>query len=191
MNCVNGELQVEGHVRIFPKDNPSGILFEEKNLIVLGIKYLFARIFANINEPAWSVYGLALGAGDSSWATLPNPPDAVVTNNALISPLLRKPISDIGFVDSNYNPVAPGSSSIVNFQTVINASTDNLVNQAPIMEMGLIGGGSRGVTVPSTAPYWNSTTYLADSMVLLNYKTLPPLIFPANVDFIISWALTF
>jgi hypothetical protein len=65
--------------------------------------------------------------------------------------------------------------------------------------MGLIGGGTlvgagNAPTNMQTAPYFNPNAVPpgpADSVVLVNYKTLPPLILPAGVDIIFSWILSF
>jgi hypothetical protein len=82
-------------------------------------------------------------------------------------------------VDKNYDPVS-GTSNIVEFQTIVNATTDNITSD--VREMGLIGGGthikdSQGnitkTTDPTTAGFWKSSLMNSDSMVLLNYKTLP------------------
>src|SRR5208282_1889600 len=102
------------------------------------------------------------------------------------------------YVDTNLNPIS-AYSNIVDFQTTVNATTDNL-NQVGIREMGLIGGGTLGVTPPGTdtnmltAPFWNPNLLPpgpANSVVLINYKTLPPLILPPEIDMIFSWVLSF
>lgn len=184
-------IEVQGHVRIF---QDTELVYAEKNIIVLGIKHLFSRMFKDIQEPMWAVWGLALGAGDDSWGT-GTPPDPTVNQDAILQPLIRKPISKSQWVDEDFNPSATPTNR-VEYQTLINSTTDGLIlpngDIQPVREMGLIGGGSRsGGTNPNTALYWNSVTNLQDSVTLINYKTLPPLLFPAGVTFMVSWTLTF
>jgi hypothetical protein len=118
---------------------------------------------------------------------------------------VRKALSKVQYVTKVLNPEggpdliipAPGWTNMVEFQTQINATTDGLIRQDQtlkvIREMGLIGGGSKSAaTDPQTKGFWNSTTNnVADSMHLINYKTLPDLVFPPDVTFLISWTLTF
>lgn len=185
-------MELQGHVRIL--DSNGETVFSEKNIIVDGIKFLFSRMFKDIQEPMWSCWGLALGGGDVAWGTS-TPPDPTKETSGLVQPLIRKPISKSQWVDSEFNP-STTPTNMVEYQTLINATTDGLIlpngDIQAIREMGLIGGGSRsGGTNPNTAEYWNASTNLPNSMTLLNYKTLPPLLFPAGVTFMVSWTLTF
>jgi hypothetical protein len=184
------------------------ILFEDHNVIVNTSKWLFARLMANVfpndpnppyqqgHEPLYGVWGLALGAGSAQWAPQTQP-DPTPVQTALIAEFLRKPLSKVNFVDSNQNPLST-LSTMVDFQTTINATTDNITQG--IREMGLIGGGTFGTNPPSTAtqmltaPYFNPTAVPpgpANSVVLINYLTLPPLQLPPGVNVIISWVLAF
>jgi hypothetical protein len=148
------------------------------------------------HEPLYGVWGLALGAGSSQWAP-ETQPDPAPTQTALIAEFLRKPLSKVNFVDLNQNPLSV-LSTMVDFQTTINATTDNITQG--IREMGLIGGGTFGTNPPSTAtqmltaPYFNPIAVPpgpANSVVLINYLTLPPLVLPPGVNVIISWVLAF
>jgi hypothetical protein len=209
-----------GHIRVMRKDTGE-ILYEDKNIIVNVVKSLFARLMANtlpgagsvnagpvllgnlgagstpIGDPLYGVWGLALGTGDPSWSPDTQPIETAV-QTALITQVLRKQLSTVNYVDTNFNPITH-FSNIVDFQTTVNATTDNL-NQVGIREMGLIGGGTLGNAPPGTdtnmltAPYWNPTLPSpgpANSVVLVNYKTTPPLILPPEVDMIFSWILQF
>ena len=190
------------------REDTGEILYEAHNVIVNVSKWLFARLMANVNpndpnppyqqghEALYGIWGLAFGAGDPSWAP-ETQPDPTPAQTALIAQFLRKKLSRVNFVDSNQNPLNT-LSTIVDFQTTINATTDN-ISQA-IREMGLIGGGSFGANPPSTitdmqqAPYFNPSATPpgpANSVVLINYLTLPPLILPPGVNIIISWVLAF
>src|SRR5271168_3678875 len=188
------------------------VLWTGHNIIVNVVKFLFARLMANAlpnapavpytlgeagvsADPLYGIWGLAVGAGSPSWAP-ETQPDPSPVQTALISEFLRKPLSQINYVDVNFNPVNQ-FSTMVDFQTTVNATTDNITQS--IREMGLIGGGTLigaggQPTNMTTAPYFNPTATPpgpADSVVLVNYKTLPPLILPAGVDIIFSWILSF
>ena len=185
-------LIVSGHIRIFEQNKPSNLLYEDHNAIVLNNKYLFARFYASSKEPLFGVWGLAVGAGAPDWPAN-NQPDALATQQQIITPLLRKQCSWIRFVDPELNVIANGGySNMVDFQTILNATTDNI--GTPIRELGLIGGGTTG-TDPATAPFFNSSTQTGinttNSVVLINYKTLPPLRLPDGVNFIFSVIATF
>ncbi len=178
-----------GHIRIFEERNPMNVLYENDNAICNGASWLFARMFANISEPQNGVWGLAIGAGDSTWPSN-NQPDALPTQTSIITPILRKPLSSAKFVDVNFNQVA--YSNFVDFQTVLNATTDNLMT--PIREMGLIGGGTTGTDMMDAinTPFFDPTNpSVINSAVLINYKTLPPLLLPAGINFVFSWTLSF
>ncbi len=190
------------------REDTGEVLYEAHNVIVNVSKWLFARLMANVNpgdpnppyqqghEALYGIWGLAFGAGDPSWAP-ETQPDPTPTQTQLIAQFLRKKLSRVNFVDTNQNPLNTLQTT-VDFQTTINATTDN-VSQA-IREMGLIGGGTFGSNPPSTitdmqqAPYFNPSATPpgpANSVVLINYLTLPPLILPPGVNIIISWVLSF
>src|SRR5271168_4986363 len=188
------------------------VLWTGHNIIVNVVKFLFARLMANAlpnapavpytlgeagvsADPLYGIWGLAVGAGSPSWAP-ETQPDPSPVQTALIAEFLRKPLSRINYVDANFNPLAQ-FSTMVDFQTTVNATTDNITQG--IREMGLIGGGTivgagAQPTNMLTAPYFNPQAAPpgpADSVTLVNYKTLPPLILPAGVDIIFSWILSF
>jgi hypothetical protein len=190
---------LHGHIRVFEEANPSNILYEADNVIVNGVKYLFARMLgdlgrgdSSIDKPKYGVWGLAVGAGGTGIDWPPtNQPDALPTQTGLLSPILRKRLSFVRYVDSNLNPIT-GYSNIIDFQTILNATTDNI--STPIRELGLIAGGSVNANTdmgnPST-PFFDPTSpNVVDSAVLVNYKTLPPLSLPAGINFCFSWILT-
>jgi hypothetical protein len=200
----------QANIRVSREDNGE-VLFEQHNVIVNVCKWLFARLMANSNpsdaevpnqmgfEVKYGVWGLALGAGATGlngWAAETQPVETP-SQTALIAEFVRKPLSKISFVDENYNPVST-LSTLVDFQTVVNATTDNIIQ--PIREMGLIGGGSfnGGGTDMYTAPYFNgnpgsysSVAAAQNTVILVNYKTLPPLVLPPSVNIIFSWVLSF
>lgn len=184
---------MRGVVRIYEKDHPANLLYENHNVIVDTVRSLFARLMASSGEPLFGVWGLAIGAGHSSWTDPDTQPEGTASQTALWDEIRRKKCSYIRFVDSvdTLNPVS-GFSLNVDFQTVLNATTDNIVR--PIREMGLIGGGSTAsstVMASDSTPYWDPATKDPNSVTLLNYLTLPQTSLPAGISFIFSWAFAF
>ena len=199
------------NIRVMREDTGE-VLYSAHNTIANTAKWLFARLMANVNptdpnppyllghEPLYSVWGLALGAGSPTWAPETQPQETPV-QTALIQEFLRKPLSRINFVqpDNNGGWTAINTlSTYVDFECVVNATTDNITQG--IREMGLIGGGTAngGGTNMQTAPYFtgnpnNYSTVLAaqNTVILLNYKTLPPLLIPPGINIILSWVLSF
>jgi hypothetical protein len=198
------------NIRIMREDTGE-LLFQTHNTITNTVKWLFARMMANVNptdpnppyllghEPQYSVWGLALGAGSPTWAPETQPQETPV-QTSLIQEFLRKPLSRINFVqpDNNGGFTAINTlSTYVDFECIVNATTDNITQG--IREMGLIGGGSTSQhTNMQTAPYFSGdpTTYAnvaaaTNTVTLINYKTLPPLLLPPGVNIIFSWVLSF
>src|SRR5271166_2609099 len=198
---------IKGHFRVMRADTKE-VVYEDDNIIVNVVKYLFARMMANtlpgagsvnagpvplgnlgasstpVGDALFGVWGLALGTGDPSWSPDTQPVETA-TQTALITQIFRKQLSTVNYVDTNLNPISI-YSNMVDFQTTVNATTDG-IGQQGIREMGLIGGGSLGSAPPGTdtnmltAPYWNPSLNPpgpANSVILINYKTLPPLILP-------------
>ena len=199
---------LKGRIKLYEQANPKNVLYEQDNIIVNTVKSLFARLmFQNPNIPSTSqfgavygVWGLVVGAGDPGWP-LDTQPAETVGQTAIISQILRKPLTAVSFLDGNGN-ASPTITDTVSFQTILNATTDN-INQ-PIREMGLIGGGSPNTTgstlignwiptSPATAKFWGdpSAPTSPDSMTLINYKTMGPLGLPAGINFILDWVLNF
>jgi hypothetical protein len=203
---------VKGLPRIIRQDTGE-ILWQSPNVIVNTVKSLFARLMANnlpntalISGPnvlssdcLYAVWGLALGTGDPTWSPDTQPTETP-GQTALIAQVLRKQLSTVNFVTTtdniNFTPVTK-FTNLVDFQTLVNATTDNITGVG-IREMGLIGGGSKQTpTNMLTAPYWNPADISygggpsPNSVTLINYKTLPPLLLPPGVNLIFSWILSF
>lgn len=202
----------KGNPRILRADTGE-VIWQGENIIVNTVKSLFARMMAN-NLPGapltnganplsvdclYAIWGLALGTGDPTWAP-DNQPTETPGQTALIAQVLRKRLSAANYVTTtdsiNFSPVS-FFTNLVDFQTLINATSDNIPGVG-IRELGLIGGGSvTSATNMLTAPYWNpaDTSHGGgpdpNSVTLINYKTLPPLILPPGVDLIFSWILSF
>ena len=198
---------------MYEEQNPKNVLYSEKNVIVNTTKWLFARLMAEAsgtlsnpstpNIPQFGVWGLALGAGDPSWPPETQPAETP-EQTALINEFKRKQCTKIRYVDSNLNPIT-GLSLQVDFQTIVNATLDNIAQ--PIREMGLIGGGTQttsGALPPAAStvtpvtdmsnqltPHFDPAEPSLNSVILINYKTLPPLPLPAGINLIFSWVLSF
>jgi hypothetical protein len=190
-DSLNSRDAIKGHIRIYREDTGE-VYYDQPNIIVNTVKSLFARLMANSQEPLFGVWGLAVGAGSPAWPPDAQP-DATVVQTALFAEVLRKQCSFIRFVDSQLNPVQ-GFTEIVDFQTVLNATLDNIT--VPIREMGLVGGGTHAVgqtpaTRMSDASFWDPAICNASSATLINYKTMPPLALPPGINFIVSWILRF
>ena len=184
---------LKGHIRIYQQDEPDNVLFSADNIIVNGVKSLFARLMADRSEPMYGVWGLAIGAGHSSWSDPTTQPDATAVQTALWDEIRRKRCSYVRFLDNTVdrNPIS-GFSEVVDFQTIINATTDNVGR--PIREMGLIGGGSAKDSTnmaSASTPFWDPVARDPNSTTLINYKTLPNLELPPGINFIFSWMLSF
>jgi hypothetical protein len=198
------------HIRVSREDTGE-VLYKEDNTIVNVVKWLFSRLMANVNptdpsppyvlghEPLYSVWGLALGAGSPTWAPETQPQETPV-QTALVQEFIRKPLSAINYVQPNNNggwTSINTLSTYVDFECVVNATTDNITQS--IREMGLIGGGSVSQsTNMQTAPYFTgnisnyaNVTAAQNTVNLINYKTLPPLLLPPGVNIIFSWVLSF
>ena len=224
------------NIRVMREDTGE-VIYTAHNTIVNTVKWLFARLMANVNptdptppyllghEPLYSMWGLALGSGSPTWAPETQPQETPV-QTSLTAEFIRKPLSRINFVQPDNSggwTAVPTLSTYVDFQCVVNATTDNITQS--IREMGLIGGGTNdlpagftssvttltttgaAVTDMTKAPYFtgNVTSYglnaptqgltavqnSQNTVTLINYKTLPPLLLPPGVNIIFSWVLSF
>lgn len=188
---------MKGHIKIFEESHPENVFFEDSNIIVNTVKSLFARLMAANGEPLFGVWGLVIGAGHASWTDPTTQPDGTAVQTALYDEIRRKKCSYIRFLDNaqNRNPLAAEDfSETVDFQTILNATTDNITR--PIREMGLIGGGSSAAVTnmaSNATPYWDPLLVPKNpnSTTLINYKTLPALELPPGINFIVSWVLEF
>lgn len=189
-----------GHIRIYAANDPAWVLLDQDNVICDSSRGAYARFAADLNEPCWAFWGLAVGAGKAEWAnssptTPPPAPDPANTPTTLWNLLKRKPLMSPNgvrfFNDDGSISLAPTRN--VQFRTMLNSDTDAI--SVPLMEMGLIGGGTRSAnngagTDPLIAPFWDPMTNNPDSMVLMNYTTFGALSLPA-VDLIFEWELFF
>jgi hypothetical protein len=180
---------VKGRVRFFNAESGE-TLYQRDNVICNGISYLFSQIMTSNTSIVSGVWGLAVGAGGTAPLWTPTQqPDPLPTQTAMVSEIKRKALSQIQFLDTNGNPTLTWTTT-VSFQTILNATTDNI--STPIREMGLIGGGSSAV--PSnmlTAPYFTPAAPVLNSVVLINYITIPAFILPNSVNMGIDWVLSF
>ena len=186
---------LRGDIRIFEQDHPEHVLFEDHNVIVNTVKSLFARLMANNGEPLFGVWGLAIGAGHASWTDPTAQPDGTAVQTALFDEIRRKKCNSIRYLNNavDRTPLPAGQfSEVVDFQTILNATTDNITRS--IREMGLLGGGSASASTDmssTSTPWWDPATKDPNSTTLINYKTLPALDLPPGINFVVSWILNF
>lgn len=198
MNC--NELyrpSLSGRVRIFEKENPDKVLFDEKNLILNGTSWLFSQLLFDHSQVSKSVWGLAIGQGESTWDE--NLPDPVATDYSILYPFYLSSGSQIPlrialssaqthFID----PItlqATTWSTTVDFQTNISTTIYPELQGQKVRELGLIGGISPDSF--STSPFFNPSVPDQDSVILVNLKRFQGLQLPDGVNFIISWNLSF
>lgn len=206
-----------GTVRIFREDTGE-VLYQDHNIITNISRWLFSVFMAATGPsqpvnpsvtapPLYGVWGLALGAGSPTWAPETQPVETA-QQVELIQPLVRVQLSRVNFVNQdnsgNWNPV-PYPATNVDFQTTVNSTVNN-INQ-PVREIGLIGGGiaNMGGYTMLTAPFFNgnpsyyidpvtkqvNVTVMQQTVILINYKTLPPLNLPPGINIIFSWIFQF
>ncbi len=180
-----------GTLKIYPEGRPDTPYLVKSNIIVNVVSALTARLFANLvtgtavptalgssGDCTYGVWGMAFGTGSGTWGT-DNQPAATATQTALVTEVLRKPLSGVQYVDSSGTPLSAGSfSTDVVFQCTLNPTVDTAVQGVALRELGLIGGGTNAATYGGptnmlTAPYWDPTSPSANSVVLVDYLTLP------------------
>ena len=194
---------IRGEVTIFDFDRPERIFLQKKNVICNSVSYLIARLLSSPAEPLSGVWGLALGQGGTSgegWSS-GSQPDPTSTTISMVSEIKRKALYSTVYVapngvDSDGNTIWQPTSALttnVQFLTQLNATTDSI--SVPIREMGLIGGGTTlGAESPTnmlTAPYFDPTAPVNNTVVLINYTTLPPFLLPPSISIGVAWVLSF
>lgn len=188
---------LSGRVRIFEKENPSNILFDQKNLILNGTSWMFSQLMFNHTEVDTSIWGLAIGQGEATWDD--NLPDPVATDYSILYPFYLSNSSQIPlrialssaqthFIDPTTSQ-ATSWSTTVDFQTNISTTIYPELQGQNIRELGLIGGVKP--TSFSTSPFFNPSAPVQDSVILINLKRFQGLQLPDGVNFIISWQLAF
>ena len=166
-----------------------------KNVVTLDAGVLIARLMkstatANVSEPRFGVYALAVGTGDVGWNPM-NPPPGNVYQRSLYNELARKTASSTNFIDS-MGAVSGVPTNVVDFSFTF--STSEAVG--PLTEMGLIGGdistnmAVRNPVLPPNGPY-DATVDLVGLDTLCNYITFPVINKPSTSSLSWIWRLTF
>ena len=198
----------KGRIRVYREDNGE-VLYRDDNVITNVSRWLFSTFMATgipdpsttltptAYPPLYGVWGLALGSGSPAWAALSQPVETAA-QTSMVQEIGRIQLSRVNFVDSTFAPVNTLLTN-VDFQTTVNATVNNITQG--IREMGLIGGGNThdmGGYTMQTAPYFSGdvTQYASvlksqQTVILLNYRTLPPLLLPPGVNVIFSWIFQF
>jgi len=184
---------VRGDVFMTLRDGQSGEIQakrEHRNLIVKDASILVARLMKDNQEPAKSVFVLAMGTGDSGWNPL-SPPAPTNTQRALYSELTRKTFSQTQFIDAGGIPTAI-PTNVVDYTTIFTESEA----VGPLVEMGLLGGyistnlSVRNPVTPPNGPY-DPLVDLRERETMVNYLTFPVINKPATSTLEIVWRLTF
>lgn len=164
------------------------------NVIVLDAGILLARLLRSTatpheSEPAFGIWGLALGSGDVSW-DLQAPPAATNTQRSLWNEIGRKQIATVDFIDQDGN-ISAIPTNIIDLTTIFTESEA----VGPIAEMALVGGDNdvnanvRNPILPPNGTY-DPTVNVVGKDMILNYRTFPVKNKSATDRFSITWRLT-
>lgn len=181
---------IRGDVTVVVRDSLTGeeTRWERHNLVVKDASILIAALLKDSAEPAFGIYALAVGTGDTGW-DLQNPPAPTTTQRALYSEVARKTLTST-YIDAGGLPSAV-RTNVVDFTATF--SEGEAV--APLVEMGLIGGDiSTNLAVknpvsPPNGPY-NPLVDMSAYETLLNYLTFKVINKPAQSTMTITWRLT-
>lgn len=165
-----------------------------KNVVTLDAGILIARLIkgtgvANVSEPKFGVYALAVGTGDVGWNPM-NPPPANNAQRSLYNELGRKAIASSSFIDQS-GMISGIPTHIVDF----NVTFSNSEAVGPLTEMGLVGAdistnmAVRNPVLPPNGPY-DPTVNLVGKDTLVNYLTFPVINKPPTSTLSWTWRLT-
>lgn len=164
------------------------------NVVTLDAGILVARLLkstmvANVSEPKFGIYSLAVGTGDVGWNPM-SPPPANNAQRSLFNEIARKAAASSQFIDSN-GMVSGVPTNIVDF----NFTFSNAEAVGPLTEMGLIGGdlstnmAVRNPVMPPNGPY-DPTANLVGKDSLVNYLTFPVINKPPTSSLSWVWRIT-
>lgn len=164
------------------------------NVIVLDAGILIARLLRSTavpheSEPAFGIWGLAVGSGDMSWDPQA-PPAATNTQRSLWNEIGRKQIATVDFIDGDGN-ISAIPTNIIDLTTIFTESEA----VGPIMEMALIGGDNntnasiRNPVLPPNGTY-DPTVDITGKDCLLNAKTFPVKNKSATDRYTFTWRIS-
>ncbi len=179
-DAATGELQSSGR---------------RKNVVTLDASILVARLMksppvANISEPKYGVFALAVGTGDVGWDPM-NPPVATNTQRSLYNELARKQLASSSFITAA-GTVSGIPTHVVAFSTTFTEAEA----VGPLVEMGLLGGdvdSNMAVRNPILPPngIYDPTVDVVGKDCLVNYLTFPVINKPPTSTLSWTWRLTF
>jgi hypothetical protein len=189
--------KIRGEVFYTLLDEVSGLKTQGhiKNIVVLDAGILIARLMkstpvANVSEPKFGVYALAVGTGDVGWDPM-NPPAANVFQRSLYNEIARKAYSSSSFINSS-GGVSAFPTNVVDFNVTFTAGEA----VGPLTEMGLLGGdintnmAIQNPILPPNGPY-DPTVNVIGYDTLCNYITFPVINKPPGSSLSFTWRLTF
>lgn len=165
-----------------------------KNIVTLDAGILLARLMkspaiANVSEPAFGIFALAVGTGDVGWDPL-NPPPATITQRSLYNELARKQIASSNFITAG-GTISGVPTNKVDFTTIFSEAEA----VGALTEMGLVGGdintnmAIRNPVLPPNGTY-DATVDLVGKDTLVNYVTFPVINKPPTSTLRLTWRIT-
>jgi hypothetical protein len=174
-----GEIQDRGHIL---------------NVVTIDASILVARLLkspgvANVSEPKFGIYALAVGTGDVGWDPM-NPPSGTSSQRSLYNELGRKSVALSDFID-NLGAISAFPTNVVDY-TVTFAAAEAV---GPLVEMGLLGGDidtNMAVTNPILPPngLYDPTVDVRRFDTLVNYVTFPVINKPPTSSLSWTWRIS-
>jgi hypothetical protein len=166
------------------------------NTVTMDASILVARFLkgtaapvANISEPSFGIFALAVGTGDISWNPLA-PPPATNTQRSLYNEIGRKQFSSTNFVAAD-GSISGVPTNVVDYTTTFSESEA----VGPLCEMGLLGGdintnmSIRNPVLPPNGAY-DPTVSVVGKDTLINYVTFGVITKPATSTLGWTWRIT-
>lgn len=175
----SGEIQDQGHLL---------------NVVTIDASILVARLLkspnvANVSEPKFGIYALAVGTGDIGWDPL-NPPAGTSTQRSLYTEIGRKKIATSNYIDS-LGSISAIPTNVVDYTTTF-AESEAV---GGLVEMGLIGGDPdtnvliRNPILPANGIY-SSAIDVRSMDMLVNYISMKVISKPASSTISFTWRLS-
>jgi hypothetical protein len=175
----SGEIQDRGHI---------------KNVVTIDASILIARLLkspgvANVSEPKFGVYALAVGTGNVGWDPM-NPPAGTSTQRSLYNEIGRKTIATSNYINS-LGAISAIPTNVVDYTVTFTESEA----VGPLVEMGLIGGDPdsnvliRNPILPANGLH-DPTVDVRSLDMLLNYTTFKVINKPPTSTWSLTWRLS-
>lgn len=165
-----------------------------RNLVTFDASILVARLLkspsiANVSEPKFGAFALAVGTGDIGWDPQ-NPPPATKTQRSLYNEISRKQFSALQYIDSDGN-ISSVPTNVIDLTAIFSESEA----VGSLTEMGILGGDvntNMAITNPILPPNgtYDPTVNVVGKDMLLNYKTFGAQNKPAGATLSFTWRIT-